>query len=247
MSAIIQKAEKRIRGPELVLMHCNPGKSFVDAWKMAEKSKLVLPSSKRMTRAMVKSEEWRNVGFHDTWTGTMAAYGEPDKPLGETITYLDCITRQRWIFVVPKEYQKEKNVLLVSEHPDYSLGMCEKDIVVLMFKADLIANFPTEKGWYLTDKVHDMPRGEKLDVSVRKALFLHRLKTKIGPVSRHTWMKRNVNLGALPSYPRDMVVEAPEEKIRYPKVVKKTGELIIRGTQENLETALRLLRPLLGN
>ena len=115
--------EGLIRGPSLeVFIPRSSGVTMKEALARATAEKRVIASNKRLSQALVGSKEWETIrAALPCWTGTMIAYDKPDQKLGKTIEYLDSKTKIRYVFPVPEEHQRKKNVLLVAEHPGFTL------------------------------------------------------------------------------------------------------------------------------
>ena len=77
----------RVRGPNLrVLVKRADGASFRRALELADQGSLVLASNKRMSKALVETDEWKSMrGAFACWSGTMTGYKEPGKKLGKFI------------------------------------------------------------------------------------------------------------------------------------------------------------------
>jgi hypothetical protein len=76
------------------------------------------------------------------WTGTMVGYDKPGKQLGESIEYTDPKTRIKYVFPVPKEYRKRKDIALVVEHPDFTLEVDGKNRVVNAREVGVVPDIP---------------------------------------------------------------------------------------------------------
>lgn len=207
------KGKERVRGPKLaILVKRANGVPFVEGLRMAEEKGLVIASHARLDKALVGSDEWKSISeVFACWLGTMTAYTKPGEKLGKTIEYVDPETKERWVFHVPKEYQKEKNAVLVAEHPDYKLEVDGKNIVVHAPNVDLIAQFPASDGVYPTDAKHGIPT--KAGSSGNR--YLWRTDSRVAPVARdlyygdyYDW--RYVVLNYRPSVSLGVAVEAPE-------------------------------------
>lgn len=221
-----RSANELIRGPKLAMLVTRPDRvPFVEGLRMANEANRVIASNARLSKALVKSDEWMEMGvFPFCWTGTMTAYAKPDERLGATVEYTDPVTQKKWVFRVPKEYRGEKNAILVAEHPDYKVEMDGRNIVVHAEVIDLVPNFPRKQGCYLTHHTnakHDIPTGKKLDYPSPSAAiwsgrlvypiicrYLERIDLRVGPVLRDNWII--VNLAHSPSEGFGMAVEARE-------------------------------------
>ncbi|NYZ76960.1 hypothetical protein H0O02_01445 [Candidatus Micrarchaeota archaeon] len=245
---------ERIRGPELaVLVKRANSVPFVEGLRMAEEKGLVIASNSRLDKALVGSDEWGSISdVFACWSGTMTAYAKPGEKLGKTVEYVDPKTEERWVFPVPVEYQKEKNAILVAEHPDYKFEVDGKNIVVNATTVDLVAKFPASDGWHPTDAKHGIPTKE----GSSGERYLWRIDSRVGPVARGydylglIYGRRHlVSLLDRPSYGFGVAVEkapgggAPkvEAVSKQLTVREESGRLIVEGTPEQIAAAARLL------
>jgi hypothetical protein len=209
-----------IRGPQLEVLvprgRCLP---FDEALRVAEQGRRVIASNARMNKALVGSEEWQRISdVFACWTGTMTAYAKPEERLGATIEYTDPETKQRWVFPVPKQFQGMRDVILVAEHPDYTLEKDGKNLVVQAGAVDAVENFPARtECWYVADAKHGIPQGEQTNGSTSDQRMLWRIDSRVGPVRRGCDYGRlggnygrNVVLDGRPSYGFGVAMEAPE-------------------------------------
>jgi len=127
---------------------------------------LVIASNKRITQAIVDSDEWETIRpVFGCWTGTLVAYDEPDKKLGKTIEYVDERTGICYTIDVPEEHRGKKNVVLVAEHPGIDIEKTKSGWLVNASRLDVLGDFPTVDGWYLGDPKYDIPTGKRLPLS----------------------------------------------------------------------------------
>jgi hypothetical protein len=238
------QAAQLIRGKNLEIFRpYNSGLSARDAITETAKAGKVMASTLRMCKALVETNDWRYMrDVFRCWTGTMTAYVEPEKAFNESkmfskelqaIVYTDPKIEERWIFPV-EDYGSEKNAILVSEHPDYSLEIDGKEILVKPKVVDIVFNFPEKDGWYLRDAKRGRPRPKKygwfrgvkhgIPTGVRrisrrqwKTIYLSRIYDagRIGPVARdcidaglNYTHKRHILLDVRPSDLLGVVVEA---------------------------------------
>ncbi len=178
---------ERIRGPNLrVLVKRADGVSYRKALELADGKNLVLAPNKRMGKALVETDEWE--GIFEAFaclTGTMTGYKEPGKKLGKFIKYTDTGDGQKYVFPVPEQYRNEKNMILVVEHPNFSLVQDGKNLVVEASDVVGLAQFPGESDcWYFGDGQFDIPIGKEVSSSYRKARYLWRSDSRVGPVVR---------------------------------------------------------------
>jgi hypothetical protein len=226
-----------IRGPALeVLVPRSRGMPFDEALRIAEQGRRVIASNARISKALVGSEEWRSISdVFACWTGTMTAYAKPGEKLGATIEYVDPETEQKWVFPVPKQFVGMKDVILVAEHPDYTLEKDGKNLVVQAGAVDVVENFPVRNQvWYLADAKHGIPQGDEVSGNDGNARYLWRIDSRVGPARRGYYFdrlddygRRGVGLGDGPSGGFGVAVEAPEggaEKTAPPASVEKAPE-----------------------
>lgn len=181
----------------------------------ADEAGLVIASNKRLGKALVGSNEWRGIcDVFGCWTGTMTAYEKPDQKLGKSIEYTDSDTGVRYVFPVPEEQQGRKNVILVAEHPDFSLVKDGNDRVVQAAEISIVEKFPVPmQGWFLGDPKYDIPQGEKVDGSNKNARYLWRMDKRVGLVARVLCcgcFRRDVVICGAPSGALGAAVESPE-------------------------------------
>ncbi len=275
MGAVAQKTEvQRTRGPNLVVLVAYANKvPSEEGLRLADERGLVIASSKRMDKALVGSDEWQQPNVRPAlpaWTGTYTGYDKVGKKLGKTIEYVDSETGFRHVFPVPEQYKGQKNVILVAEHPDYSLEIDGNNRIVNATKVDGIQAFPGSDGWYPTDAVHGIPTGNQIDSSNTEARYLWRIAKRVAPVARAFGYSRwYVDLDGGPSGRLGVAVEAADANVAEatlrplsegqsggsaplesvaPVELKLTREspdtLIIKGTPAQLDAAVRLLSQL---
>jgi hypothetical protein len=238
---------QRIRGPNLaVLIPRNNGVPFEEGLARANSENKVIASNKRLSQALVGSEEWKTIReVFACWSGTMTAYAKPGEKLGKTVEYVDSETGHHWVFPVPQEHQGKADAILVAEHPDYNLEIDGKTRIVRAAQVDLIERFPAKDGWYLGDAKHDIPIGELVNGS-DEARYLYRIDSRVGPVARaynydNYNRRRGVDLlGDRPSVGLGVAVEAPEGRKPQKMLVKtaETGVLITGVTVDGLSALL---------
>jgi hypothetical protein len=198
---------------------------------------LVLASNKRISNAL-ETDEWKSIEPAFTlWTGTMTAYVEPDTPLiksrmfsrnDNALVYDNPYTAERWLFLlsgVPAGCLDAPNVILVAEHPLYSLEKVKKgkDIIVTpdIGAVDALFDFPVKDGLYLGDSKHGIPLGPQIGSENLKARYLVRVQGagRVGLVARYAYlhwgyggyqdMKDFVGLNSDPHMGFGVAVEAP--------------------------------------
>jgi len=233
----------RIRGPNLrVLATFRNGLPFREAWLRAEEEGLVIASNarldlalnspaeyivKQVMRALASNvkpdqisviQEWEQ--FPELWpadSGTMIGHLKWPEKLGTEIVYTDPDTNERWIFPVPEGFRGERNLLLVAEHPDYSLRFEGIDIIIDSSSVGAVDNFPDDGfNWYLVDKQHKIPFGPPFPLRMshdKNQRWLERLEgCKVGPITRFSGTRSNVSLHMKSFGKAGIAVEAPAEE-----------------------------------
>ncbi|MEK6981695.1 MAG: hypothetical protein AABX38_02085 [Candidatus Micrarchaeota archaeon] len=207
MNATTQQPTQRIRGPKLeVFIPRSQGLPFDEGIAKADNKSRVIASVKRVSNALVESDEWQQVrGAFACWAGTMTAYVEPNVELGAAaqklkdlgdfpkldknryqyaVVDVDSNTGYNWIHPIPEKYLRTKNGILVTEHPDYGIyqeGTIRLVLPVSVERVDLVEGFPVLNGWYLPDAIHGIPQASQVDYSI-KARHLWRVDKRVGPV-----------------------------------------------------------------
>ena len=114
-------------------------------------------ANKEFDGRLVLSDTWKSEKeVYPAWTGTLVAFREKGAKLGDVVKYTDSGTT--YIFEVPKEYQNEKNAILVVNHGFLADGNAlilpnEKGREITYDITDksqiaLLQNFPSSDGWY---------------------------------------------------------------------------------------------------
>lgn len=179
------KPTGRIRGPNLrVLVERADGATFRWLLKLADEKNLVLALNKRVGRALETDERRGIRKAFASWTGTLVAYTKPGKKLGNVIEYNNEEECQRYVFPVPVIYRQEKDMVLVAEHPNFSLVRDGKDLVVISSEVAGIAQFPEESGWYPAENEYEIPFGEPCDPSAPHARYLWRVDNMVSSAGR---------------------------------------------------------------
>ncbi|MEW6748448.1 MAG: hypothetical protein AB1295_01955 [Candidatus Micrarchaeota archaeon] len=264
--AVPQNAVKeRIRGPNLaVFVKRSEGVPMEEAIRRADEAGLVIASNKRLSKALVGSDEWRGMKeAFACWGGDMTGYDKPDQKLGKTIEYVDSETGIRYVFPVPEEHVGKKNVILVAQHPDFTLETDGKTRVVQAKEVYVVSEFPVaSENWYLGDPKYGIPTGKKVDGSDEAARYLWRIEKRVGLVARdYGWggnYRRVVLLNGWPSdglgvaveaasggAPKNLQVEtAPQDKgIVISGVTLDEFKTLIGNAETNLADVSQMLRP----
>ena len=193
MKTAIPKEQRLIRGPGLeVLVPRIRGVPFEEALRIAEQGRRVLASSKRLGKAMVGSDEWESISeVFACWSGTMIGYVAPGVMLGRAIEVVDPNTGCRWVFPVPAPLMREKDAMLVIEHPNYTLEIDGDSRIVHPAKeglVDIVRDLPPETGWYEPEPKHGIPVRELRDpprsFKRKNRGFLWRIEMRVGPIIR---------------------------------------------------------------
>ncbi len=253
-----------IRGKSLEIFRTNSnGLSARDAIRKVGEAGRVIASNARIGKALAGDEYKSIKAVFPCWTGTMTAYVEPGTAFNKSkmfskelqaIVYTDPETKERWIFPVGN-YRSEKNAILVSEHPDYSLEINGKEILVKSSVIDIIPNFPEKDGWYLTDPKHGIPVGSEVGSDNPKSRHLWRVDGagRVGPVARGCGSlcyggRGLVLIGDGPSVAFEVAVEAPEggaaveAKPAQITVTVSGDTLTVKGTPEQLKAVLEIIK-----
>ncbi len=254
-----------IRGKSLEIFRTNGnGLSARDAIRKVGEAGHVIASNARIGKALAEEEYKSIIKVFPCWTGTMTAYVESGKAFNKSkmfsqesnaIVYTDPETKERWIFPVGN-YGNEKNAILVSEHPDYTIEVNGKEILVKPNVIDIVLEFPEKDGWYLIDSKHGIPFGNIVDSSNPESRHLWRVDDsgRVGPVARGyiglsydgRW---SVSFDCRPSDAFGVAVEIPEggAAVVEAKPVQMTvtregdGRLVVEGKKEQIDAAEKLL------
>jgi len=243
VGAVAAKGEMGlIRGPKLeVLVPGHKGVPFDEALRIAERGRRVIASNARLGKVLVCSKEESSImEVFNCWTGTMAAYVEPGSrfrgsPHVQKVASLDNMyyqictdleTGERYLFPIYEQYLDARNLLLLSEYPDYSLLRDGKYRIVkprAENSVDAVANFPSAGGFvYLADPNHGIPQGDEVNAPVLwegqypdpEKRYLRRASSRVGPVScsnitwGHGW-RRVIGLNVPPSVGFGVAAESP--------------------------------------
>jgi hypothetical protein len=166
--ALTQKnpGSERIRGPSLaVLTPFAKGVPMDEALRRADEAGLVIASNKRIDRALTSSGGWKSIiDAFPLWTGTLVAYEEPGVRFGKTFEWSDYPDRHRYVLDVPEEHQGKKNVVLVAEHPNFTIEQDGMTRIIHAKEVGIVAKVPANTGgWYSGDPVYDIPSGKQVN------------------------------------------------------------------------------------
>ena len=125
---------------------------------------------------------------------TLVAFKGKDEKLGDVVKYTDSKTNTTYLFEVPKEYQKERNAILVVNHGFLASGDAlivpnEKGSIVTYDISDknqvaLLLNFPSSDGWYSADNKFGIPLGAGISSSNTDARYLYKVQNYVGLLAR---------------------------------------------------------------
>lgn len=215
------------------------GAPFAEALKLAKEQNIVIASNRLIDNLLTKGPWKLYEDVLPVHSGTMTAYVRPDEPFGAEIRYTDERTGHEWVFPVPPSLQKEKNAILVAEHPTYTVEEDGNKRVVRVKEEDilLVQNFGRENGWHIYAERTRIPIGEKGKDDEKKR-YLCRIDARIGPVDHgyyglYFYLGRESLLDQPPSSHFNVLVEgiqreqkAPEAPTKAPteEAIKNTGE-----------------------
>jgi len=256
--------KERMRGPNLaVLVKRSDGVPMEEALTKADAAGAVIASSKRLSKALVGSDEWQGIReVFACWSGTMTAYDTPNQKLGKTIEYTDSESGIRYIFPVPEEHVGKKNVVLVAEHPNFTLETDGKTRIVQAKEVGIVSEFPVaSEKWYLGDAKYDIPTGKIVDASDEAARYLWRIDKRVGLLVRSgdDWVddfRRFVNAGfrassrfgvaieaASGGAPKKLQVETADNGIAIKGVTLEEFRALVGNAETNLAEVSQMLRP----
>ncbi|NYZ74120.1 hypothetical protein H0O00_03180 [Candidatus Micrarchaeota archaeon] len=188
-----------IRGPNLaVFITLANGVPMEEALRRADEAGLIIASNKRLSQALVGSDEWQNIRAGlACWTGTMTGYVQAGRAFRQEterissidnwhfIVHADPETKIRYLFPVKEEHLDKTDCILAVNHPGFELVTDGRDRIIRAAQVDLIERFPAVSGkWYLGDPKYDIPTGDKVDDSTQDARYLSRIDKRVGPAAR---------------------------------------------------------------
>lgn len=172
---------ERSRVPNLaVLVKRREGVPMEEALMRADEAGAVIASNRSLSMALVGSEGWKAISeAFICWTGTMTAYDKPDQKLGKNIKYTDS-KGMNYIFPVPEQHQGKTNVILVAEHPDFTIETEGSYRIIRAAKVDIVERFPAGDDWFICDPKYGIPYGNKMaDGSNHDARYLWRIDKRV--------------------------------------------------------------------
>jgi len=152
-------------------LHCGRKMSQPDTITAANKLGKRIISNREVDERLVLSDVWKQESWaYPVWTGTLVAYKGRDKKLEDAIKYTkNSIT---YVFEVPKEFQNEKNVLLVVNHDFLMDG---RELITPNTKGNeityeisdknqisILQNFSFCDGWLNADNNFGIPTGQPI-------------------------------------------------------------------------------------
>jgi hypothetical protein len=218
-----------------IFIEAKHGVSADEVFQKADEAGLIVASNKQLSRILVGSEGWKIIKTAlPCWSGTMTGYVEPGRTFREggeelhsisgdyrfAIIYADNQTGIRHIFPIPREYEEEKDAILVTEHPNFIVKE-GNDRIVQTALVDVVRGFPVFDGWHLGDPKYDIPSGSVVERSDLAARYLFRIAKRVGPVARgfcyYGGYWRGVGLGSGPSgaFGVAVVEREPAPRVRF--------------------------------
>ncbi len=124
---------------------------------------------------LVHSDLWKSEKeMYPCRVGPFVAYQKCGEPLGKSIEL------EGWNVIVPKKFQEEENIALVSPYADLK----RKGKVILSGSFSAI-QLPPNDGWYETEKKFGLPIGKKKDYAdSRRYLWRWQDNPYVGLLSR---------------------------------------------------------------
>ena len=149
-------------------------------------------SNKEFDQRLVLSDTWKSEKeVYPAWSGTLVAFKGEGAKLGDVVEY----TSQgiTYILEVPKEYQNEKNAILVMNHCFIGgkalIIPSEQGTTITYEIADksqiaLLQNFPTSNGWYNANNAFGIPLGKGISSDNSDARYLYKTQNYVGLLAR---------------------------------------------------------------
>ena len=235
-----------------------------EVFSKAEAAGVIVAPNKELSRVLVGSDEWRSIqATLPCWTGTMTGYVIPGKTFREggeelrsigkdyryAIIYTEDKTGIRHILPIPREYEDEKDSILVTEHPNFWIVNDGKDRIVVSAYVDIVRGFPATNDWYLGDS-YDIPCGNVTESSNQAARYLHRIAKRVGPVARFydyvvgdrrdvdllNWLSSGLGVAVIESGPKTRFDEpnGPHPYREAPRMIEDSGSGVL-GTETESE------------
>jgi|GEM_PF-1098741 len=195
-------------------------------------------ANKEFDKRLVLSDTWKSEKeVYPAWTGTLVAFGKKDAKLGDVVKYTDSNAGITYIFEVPKEYQNERNAILVVNHGfsddgnarilpnekgrEITYNITEKSEIAI------ITRFPSSNGWYCADNKFGIPLGVEIPSDNRYARYLYKVENYVGLLARggdfggvNRWY---VGAGYRPSGRFGVLINTENARMDAPKPDEKAG------------------------
>ena len=186
-------------------------------------------TNKEFDGRLVLSDTWKSEReVYPAWSGTLVAFKGKDEKLGDVVKYTDSQTNTTYLFEVPKEYQKERNAILVVNHGFLASGDAlivpnEKGSIVTYDISDksqvaLLLNFPSSDGWYSADNKFGIPLGAGISSSNTDARYLYKVQNYVGLLARYYLIfggdyRGDVGANGLPSLRFGVLISTEDAKV----------------------------------
>jgi len=187
-----QQVNQKTKSPILKVLRCAGTTPFEEGLALCRKEKLALASNMGIGKALSSHDIYLAIKMAiPCWTGTIAAYIEPDRPFKDAaqkitslgnnhfLIYEDEKTRKCWFFPVPEEHLDKRNAVLIAEK-NYSVDVEYVNRIVWPVKVGVVEGFPSASGWYPGDAVYDVPCIGGIRENPR---YLLRDKARVGPIA----------------------------------------------------------------
>ncbi len=215
-----------------------------------------LISHRALNHLLTKTSNWKEVReVFPCVAGEGLAYEKSGTKLGNQIVFAE--EGEPRVIISTGKYKGEKGIaLVVPELTADDIQRDGKDIVIAVPEARLVVvpDFPSEDGWHMPHAETGIPNGKEVGHSDEARYLWRRDSSYVGlPVRNGNYGDRQyVVAGYGPSNGLGVAVEVPEgdaAKIEGPSskqlsISKESGRLIVEGTPEQLEAALKVLNRL---
>ena len=186
-------------------------------------------TNKEFDGRLVLSDTWKSEReVYPAWSGTLVAFKGKDEKLGDVVKYTDSKTNTPYLLEVRREYQKERNAILVVNDGFLASGDAlivpnEKGSIVTYDISDksqvaLLLNFPSSDGWYNADNKFGIPLGAGISSSNTDARYLYKVQNYVGLLARGYYdfygnFRRNVNAFDQPSVRCGVLISTEDAKV----------------------------------
>jgi hypothetical protein len=132
-------------------------------------------ATNRTLDAMLQVGGWKALKpAFPCYSGTLFAYEEPGKPLGEKVSSFDH-RGVAFSIRVPDEHIGKSDAVLVAECQDIHIVRDSEGFMFQAKKMDLVQDFPVvQEGWFYPDPIHGIPSGPDADPDDPSARYLWR-------------------------------------------------------------------------